>query len=187
MDCIALLSEEHRQIERVLRALDRETNLVHAGGALTVPLFEAVFDFIRNYADGAHHAKEERVLFELLHEHGLDPDAGPTRWMHAEHDVSRELVAQMALASAAAADDLPGSRDALVDAAAKYVQLMDLHIRKEDRVLFPLARRLLPEPVLSDMYDAFWAVSSTKVSDFSRAADVIDALGATRSSLPRSV
>jgi hypothetical protein len=58
----------------------------------------------------------------------------------------------------------------------KYVHLLRLHIQKEDRVLFPLARRLLPEAVQGGMERSFRAASAVTLAEFASAASAVEAL-----------
>ena len=52
-------------------------------------------DFIRNYADRFHHAKEEDVLFEALVDNGMPQENSPVAAMLMEHDQGRSFVRAM--------------------------------------------------------------------------------------------
>ena len=67
-DPIQQLMEEHRVIEQVLAALEAA-----ARRELQFPFYEQAVDFIVNFADGCHHAKEEDRLFPMGRSH-LDAD-----------------------------------------------------------------------------------------------------------------
>ena len=51
---------------------------------------------IRNYADGFHHAKEEKILFPALEVKGFSPHQGPVAVMLSEHIQGRNFVKGMA-------------------------------------------------------------------------------------------
>jgi len=59
-----ILSEEHKYILEVIAALNRECQSLESGKNLDKNFFEEAIDFIRNYADKFHHAKEEDILFK---------------------------------------------------------------------------------------------------------------------------
>lgn len=138
-----VLMNEHRGIERMLAAMEREAPLLEAGDASVVGLFEQAVDFLRNFADGCHHYKEERLLFPMLVEHGAANEGGPVGVLLGEHVRGRAEIQAM---EAAIQRHRIGDSTALADlagAARRYVQLLREHIRKEDEVLFPAADRLL--------------------------------------------
>lgn len=143
MRAIEILEAEHRHIERVLvalsTALERDVNEQSADTAF----FLRAADFIRDYADGSHHAKEEKVLFAALATHGMPLDAGPLGCMMAEHEQSRLYAREMAEQARSVARGSGLARAALLESAWSYARLMTAHIQKEDEIIFKIARRVL--------------------------------------------
>ena len=138
-----VLMAEHRGIERMLAALERDLGRLEAGDAAPVPLFAQGVDFLRNFADGCHHHKEEKLLFPALAAHGVPVEGGPIGVMLHEHDLGRGHIRAMADAlPRAEAGDAAALRD-LATAARAYIQLLRDHIQKEDQVLFQMADRTL--------------------------------------------
>ena len=131
-----LLDQEHRLIEKVLGALEK--NVVKAQGAqLDFSLASKALDFLVNFADKCHHAKEEKVLFPLLEERGIPREGGPIGVMLTDHEQGRKLLQQMK--TSVAKEDRAG----LKEAAAQYIEVLKSHIWKEDDVLYAEARALL--------------------------------------------
>ena len=91
----ASLEAEHRVIEKVLDALDRELERLGSGGSVNEGFFEQAVAFIREFADGLHHQKEEQLLFPQVTKAGVPEDEGPVGVMLEEHRQGRELVGQM--------------------------------------------------------------------------------------------
>jgi hemerythrin-like domain-containing protein len=56
-----VLRNEHRVIEKVLDALERRLH-----SPIDMTFYQQSLDFLRNFADGCHHAKEEKELFPIL-------------------------------------------------------------------------------------------------------------------------
>lgn len=134
-----VLKAEHRAIERVLDALDR----LRSAERIDRSLWLKVIDFLRNFADGCHHAKEERELFPRLERARIAREGGPIGCMLDEHDYGRTLVGRMhAVLDAAAAGDAVAA-SSIRQTAAAYVALLRQHIWKEDNVLFAMADRVL--------------------------------------------
>jgi hemerythrin-like domain-containing protein len=144
MSLTDILSSEHRVIEQVLAALDAAADRLDGGQSLRPGFFEDALRFIREFADGCHHAKEERVLFPALARQGMPTDTGPVAVMLYEHEEGRRLAAGLRDAAARLADRQAGAVDVVADYARAYAALLTQHIFKEDNILFPLASRAIP-------------------------------------------
>lgn len=133
-DPIQQMMDEHRVIERVLDALEAA-----ADRDVALDFYSKAVDFIANFADGLHHAKEEERFFPVLEQKGIPRDGGPIGVMLAEHEMGRGFVARMR--AGIEAED----RDAVRAASLEYAALLRAHIQKEDQVLFPMGRMRLSE------------------------------------------
>ena len=137
----ALLSDEHRVIERVLATLEK---LTRKPAREALESWKQALDFIRHFADQCHHFKEEKVLFPTLEEHGIPRDGGPVGMMLMEHEKGRSYVRAMfaALGQIEAKDET--AQASLFENAKEYVRLLREHIQKEDDILFRIADEVLP-------------------------------------------
>jgi hemerythrin-like domain-containing protein len=144
-DLCESLEAEHRMIELVLDALERETRKVVSGAGVDREFFTKAIIFVREFADGLHHQKEESILFPHMAEAGVPREGGPIGVMLYEHDEGRHCVRQMSQALDQAAAGDAQARRALSEAALDYVALLRAHIMKEDQVLFPMADRVFDE------------------------------------------
>lgn len=149
-DPIDELMAEHRVIEQVLSALEAA-----ADQEVAFSFYERAVDFIANFADGSHHDKEEGLLFPCLEKAGMPHDGGPIAVMLHEHDVGRSCVARLRTAISA------GDRNAARSAAGDYADLLRQHIAKEDGVLYPMARRILPEAEMEVLATSFEGVEGS--------------------------
>lgn len=134
-----ILMDEHRVIERVLDAVERMLD----EGVIDREFTLGAVDFIQNFADGCHHAKEEDHLFPALERAGVPREGGPVGCMLHEHELGRSLVGQMTSNLDAAVAGRTYAIDAFRRAAAGYVSLLRQHIQKEDNILFVMAERAL--------------------------------------------
>ncbi len=144
MKATEILMDEHRVIERVLMALESAARRVEAGQALRPEFFVDAADFIRGFADGCHHMKEEGVLFKTMEEYGVPVTGGPIGVMLHEHDLGRGFTREMREAALrwSAGDD--SARAEVVSNALAYVSLLRQHIQKEDNILFRMADQVIP-------------------------------------------
>jgi len=130
---------EHRVIESVLDAVDRMLD----EGVIDREFMLGAVDFIRNFADGCHHAKEEDHLFPALERAGVPREGGPIGCMLHEHEQGRAFVGAIMSNLDAAAAGRPDAVDTVRRAAAGYVSLLRQHIQKEDNILFVMAEQAL--------------------------------------------
>lgn len=147
-DPLETLRQEHRIIERVLAALETAATRV-----VPPDFYGDALDFITQFADGSHHAKEEQLLFPALAGRGFPPELGPVAVMLTEHDVGRKHVD--AMQDHLAAGDIGGLRSE----SLAYTALMRAHIQKEDEVLFELAAGVLDGAAKKELAAAFACVT----------------------------
>jgi hemerythrin-like domain-containing protein len=117
-----------------------------------------VLDFIRSYADGCHHDKEEKHLFPLLERSGLPREGGPTGVMLREHEMGRELVREMGTAAQGLTAAEAGAGRKFAAAGRRFVDLLTAHIQKEETVLFPMTERVLDPAAAAELEAAFGEV-----------------------------
>ena len=144
MKATEILMEEHTVIKRVLNALESAVNASSMSKAVEPEFFIDAAEFIRGFADGCHHRKEENVLFTAMIKSGVPVKGGPIGVMLNEHEQGRVLTRAMRSgAESWKAGQFPGRVEAL-KAASEYVVLLRQHITKENNVLFPMADRAIP-------------------------------------------
>jgi hemerythrin-like domain-containing protein len=134
---------EHRIIEQVLNCLERIADEARSNGKLHREHSEQAIEFFRKFADQCHHGKEENRLFPLAHQRGIPQEGGPIGQMLLEHTLGREAIRKMDEAIPAASDGEASSLASYLEGAREYIDLLRDHIHKEDRVLFPMADRVL--------------------------------------------
>jgi hemerythrin-like domain-containing protein len=146
MDATENLMTEHRLIERVIEALNAFADVAGRKATDDKEELGRFVTFVRELADGVHHAKEEEILFAAMVEAGFPRDGGPVGVMLAEHDEGRRHVAVLRRLAEQAGPWSADDRQVLVEAAGGYGDLLRAHIHKEDEILYPMAEaRLAPE------------------------------------------
>jgi hemerythrin-like domain-containing protein len=143
MKATTILKLEHRQIERVLAALEEACDGLEAGRSKEPFLFEQTIDFIRTFADRCHHHKEEDILFARMVQSGCPREGGPIGMMLEEHERARDVVRRLAAAIANLATGDEATEAEIVMRSRACVALLSKHILKEDLILYPLAESLL--------------------------------------------
>ncbi|MEK7873572.1 MAG: hemerythrin domain-containing protein [Chloroflexota bacterium] len=149
------LSGDHRDIERMISVLESACAGIETGKGAPLADLEAMLRFIREFADGLHHAKEEDLLFPALEEAGLPRDQGPVGVMLMEHDMGRAHVKGMAQAAAKAKAGDKEALSAFAESGRAYAGLLRQHIYKEDNILFRMAEMHLSPEKLSELARKF--------------------------------
>ena len=135
------LSEEHKLVLLVVEAMEREVAAIERDDRVHADRVAEMVDFTRNFTDGCHHAKEEKILFPLLEERD-GPSRGTVSVLLSEHEGGR-------MAMRAIDDALPhvdtdaAARKTVAKSLADYAYVLRLHINKEDTLLFPRADEVL--------------------------------------------
>lgn len=144
------LVEEHVVIKRVLALIPvlvtgTDRTLDQARKAI----FLQVVDFIRNFADRFHHAKEEDVLFKYF-----DGTSDIVLAMLKEHEIGRAHV------RAVVAGLEQGDAPAVAEHLLAYAELLNEHIRKEDEILYPWMNGQLKDTEVGRLFAGFSEVNA---------------------------
>ena len=169
---IARLTLEHRQIDRVLAALADVVVRVRAGSAPSHEFFAVFVDFVEEYADGRHHAKEEGALFEALLASGFS-HKGPIGCMIQQHQRGRELVRIIRDWVQSDSASKVARLDEMLSAATHYIELLWHHIATEDRALFPAALTALSEESKLALAARSEELDPSPIEEFRAAADAV--------------
>lgn len=167
-DITKTLVDEHQLILRMITLLERNATLTKEGQYSNWRFYLDGVDFIRNYADRFHHAKEEDVLFEALVNNGMPRENSPVAAMLMEHDQGRAYVKGMETAAQEALEGAYGREDAIAWNALSYATLLREHIAKEDDILYPLAERVIPEAMRDGIVAGYAKAEAQVPADFTR-------------------
>jgi hemerythrin-like domain-containing protein len=140
-----ILKAEHRIIEMVLAALDKLAIQAELDIRIDEQNAADILDFLKNFADKCHHAKEENHLFQLMEQRGFPNEHGPIAVMLYEHEQGRALIRQMSETLNRYSKNGGENLNIFIQAARNYVALMQQHILKEDYHLFPMAESVFSQ------------------------------------------
>lgn len=155
-----LLMQEHRLIEQVLDSLEDAAGRLEDGEDVTPDFFLEAAEFVAGFADHCHHKKEEDILFVAMTARDMPQDAGPVAVMLQEHEEGRRLTAGF---RSAAERMKGGDGEAAADVVRNvfdYVNLLREHIVKEDHVLFPMAKQVIPPDAMQQVSEQFQRINA---------------------------
>ncbi|MEJ2153939.1 MAG: hemerythrin domain-containing protein [Desulfobacteraceae bacterium] len=164
MNAIDELFAEHEAVRLTLKILKKIGRQVDETGRIPhTEHVDQLFDFFNTFVDRCHHNKEEQLLFPALEQAGISREGGPIGVMLNEHQQGRDLVAAMKadLSQYKRGDRIAARR--FKKHADDYIALLDIHIDKENKMLFPMATRHLPANHLSEMKKGFDKIESEKI------------------------
>lgn len=142
------LVEEHKYIKRVLALIPAISGKVATGlDDDKKALVTYVVDFIRNYADRFHHAKEEDILFKYF-----DQGSDILVAMLKEHEIGRAHV--RAVLEGVERNDAK----AVAEHLTAYGDLLREHIKKEDEILYPWMQSMMSDSQVGRLFSEFRAV-----------------------------
>jgi hemerythrin-like domain-containing protein len=155
MQATEVLMEEHTVIVRVLDSLDLAADRLESGKPVRPAFFLEAAEFIKGFADGCHHHKEEGLLFPALEAAGVPGEGGPVGMMLHEHDVGRGYTRAMREAAERLQDGDAAAQDAVLENARGYATLLRQHIQKENMILFRMADNFIQGPACDELTAAF--------------------------------
>jgi hemerythrin-like domain-containing protein len=160
---IDILMKEHRFIEEVAGSLETLLGQVMEGLVPERHVIAKYATFLKDFVDRTHHGKEENRLFARMIEHGFPAEHGPIGVMMADHVEGRGHT--RTLVNLGAAEGVMNRTDLerLRVSAGSYVPLIRSHIGKEDNILYPMAMRVLPVPVLDQLEKEFFEFDQNQI------------------------
>ena len=141
----------------ILRLIDIMEAMIQQNCTNTDHL-ELAVNLIRKFADGFHHAKEEKLLFPLMITKGFSDKQGPVALMLSEHELGRMYTGEMSKNIELAKQGHTTVFIKIYTTMKNYSNLLRNHIAKENNVLFRMADQVLSaveqQNLLSDFAEA---------------------------------
>lgn len=145
------LIEDHDLIIKALNVMEQ----ISSNDSPDIIHLDFIISFIKEFADGCHHGKEEKLLFPKLIEKGMPEKQGPIGVMLMEHDQGRSYVKSMAEnINLYKNGDKKALQAAYRDMKA-YISLLIDHISKENNILFRMADNFLTAEEHSQLLNQF--------------------------------
>jgi len=176
MEPIKKLMDEHQVILRGIDILEKGITYLNDGTNVPPEKFRQLIDFIRNYADKYHHAKEEDILFIKMQNAGFPVDGGPIGVMLADHEQGREYVKEIEAGVELLEQGDESGKEKIIKNSAGYAALLRSHIHKEDNVLYPMAVNALGQDGINSMIPDFEKVEENQAGVEQKYIKLLDSL-----------
>ncbi len=169
-----ILVNEHKNILKVADALEKECENIKKGKPVDENFFRFVIEFIRNYADKFHHAKEEEILFKQFCKNESELHCNPVEQMLYEHKEGRNFVRGIEIGLE------KRNKNQIIQNALGYVHLIREHIFKEDNILYPLTEQVLSKEAQKDMLKKFEKIQKDREKEIKDYLTFVKKIGKDR-------
>ena len=157
------LISEHNAVLVALQILEEVEGALAAGREEAALHLAQLLDFFKGFVDRCHHGKEEDVLFPELERRGVMREGGPIGVMLAEHEAGRVHIRVMSEGLERLQGGDPRATDEIHEHGRAYRDLLRAHINKENRILFPLADKLVPEDTAAQIVQRYEEIERVRV------------------------
>ncbi|MCX6232153.1 MAG: hemerythrin domain-containing protein [Bacteroidetes bacterium] len=148
---LRMLVDEHKLIKRILAKIPAIVEILDVKKQEHKDIVLAVADFIKNYADKYHHAKEEDELFVQF-----DTSLDIIQVMMNDHVQSRGYVAEMLRGVE------EGDTSIVKNNLINYLNLLTEHIHKEDDILYPWMDMNMQTKTVGMLYSRFFEINNSR-------------------------
>lgn len=147
------LMREHGVLKRILLIYREGIRRLQAEQQVPSEALNASAGIIRSFIEDYHEHLEEQYVFPSLEQAGKLTDV--TTVLRTQHQRGRVLTDRVLGATgAAAAPDQP-AREALVQDMSAFIRMYEPHEAREDTVVFPALRDVLPAQKFRDFAEIF--------------------------------
>jgi hemerythrin-like domain-containing protein len=151
------LREEHRAVKLMLRILGGVCKNIEAGKSVEQEHLEELVEFMRVFVDKCHHTKEEAYLFPEMEKPEIHLGELITS-LKNEHEKGRQYVSR--IEKVVSEKEEHRELSTMVENSRAYIQLLTLHIDKEENKLFPMADACLSQAAQKKLLEDFEVVET---------------------------
>ena len=148
-----MLYHEHQVITEFIGKLKLMCMDFMVHDKIDIKQFYKAVEFIKTYADGRHHQKEEEILFKAMTDKlGVQAVNLITHGMLVEHDLARYHVKE--LEKSIKEYEETKSDEAklnIITFAMGYYYLLERHVFKENKVVYPFGEKNLSSELMEEL------------------------------------
>ncbi len=146
------LMREHGVLKRVLLIYREGIRRLQAGDQTPAQALNAGAGIIRSFIEDYHERLEEQYVFPKLEQAGKLIDITPV--LRTQHKRGRALTDRVLTATTGATPARP-AREALMQDMAAFNRMYEPHEAREDTVVFPALRDVVPAKEFRDLAEIF--------------------------------
>jgi hemerythrin-like domain-containing protein len=147
------LMREHGVLKRVLLIYREGIRRLQGADAAPTQALNAAAEIIRSFIEDYHEHLEEQYVFPKLEQAGKLTDT--TTVLRTQHQRGRVLTDRVLAATTGAAAPDQSARAALVQVMSAFIGMYEPHEAREDTVVFPTLRDVVPAKEFRDLAEIF--------------------------------
>jgi hemerythrin-like domain-containing protein len=147
------LMREHGVLKRVLLIYREGIRRLQANEQLPADALNAGAAIIRSFIEDYHEQLEEQHVFPKLEQAGKLTDV--TSVLRTQHARGRVLTDRVVAATSAGTALDQAKREALLQDMSAFIRMYEPHEAREDTVVFPTLRQVVPAKEFREMADIF--------------------------------
>jgi len=156
-NAVRIIHEEHQCLAAVIKAMRHFARLIAEGGkAPDLKVFRAMLLYISEYPEKIHHPKEDAYLFVPLRRRTAEAGDAIAK-LEAQHAQGERMVRELEHALTRYELLGAGAFQAFHELVERYAGFYFEHMKLEEEVILPLARRVLTKEDWAEADKAFAA------------------------------
>ncbi len=144
---------EHGVLKRILLIYREGIRRLQAGDQAPAQALNASAGIIRSFIEDYHAHLEEQYVFPKLEQAGKLTDV--TAVLRTQHQRGRVLTDRVLAATSGAPPSDQPAREALVQDMSAFIRMFEPHEAREDTVVFPALRDVVPAKEFRDLAETF--------------------------------
>jgi hemerythrin-like domain-containing protein len=157
------IQSDHVAMSIVLDAMEKRAHEILKTDNVDYFRIGQILDFLHNYTDNLHYAKEERILFPAVADVSKPWITKIINKLIVEHALARNYIIEIDRQLRACLDGDSDALQVLASFILKYVELEKNHIKVEDEIVMPLFKRLMNTNKLDGFKFEFKQMPSEKI------------------------
>jgi hemerythrin-like domain-containing protein len=147
------LMREHGVLNRVLLVYEEGIRRLRAKEDIPPDVFRATATLVRKFVEDYHERLEENFIFPAFEKHQKHADL--VKVLRKQHEAGRGLTDVILREAAPDRFKKDDGRQAIVAACASFIRMYRPHEAREDTVLFPALRKVLPAKEIKELGERF--------------------------------
>jgi hemerythrin-like domain-containing protein len=157
------IQSDHVAMSIVLDAMEKRAHDILKTGNVDYFRIGQIVDFLHNYTENLHYAKEERILFPAVADVSKPWIMKTINKLIFEHALARDYIVEIDKNLRACLDGNTDALQVLASWMLKYTELEKYHIKVEDEIVMPLFKQLMDTNKLDGFKIAFKKAPSEKI------------------------
>ncbi len=152
---IEQIRDEHKNMAKLLDALDRQIAVFNGGGKPDYEIVVGVIDYFLDYPDRGHPPNEDLLARKILE--GANDAVGPLRKLEAQHEELGILTRRFSQLVRRVLDEAELPRNDLTRAAKEFIATQRHHMEMEEEHFLPRAETALSRDDLAALDSELFA------------------------------